>query len=158
MRLFHGSNAGFDRVSLDFAKDRRDFGRGFYTTMIREQAIVWARDLCFRYKAETAFLYEFEFSMTNLNCKIFDDISAEWLNFIVKNRIQGGIQHDYDVVQGPIANDRIYPTITLFLNGRYDVEYTLKQLRYFKPNHQLSIHSAQALSNLVFKEKITWKI
>jgi hypothetical protein len=158
MTLFHGSNVGFDRVLLDFAKDRRDFGRGFYTTMIKEQAALWARDLCLRYKTETAFLYEFEFSTTNLKYKIFDDISAEWLNFIVNNRIQGGIQHDYDVVQGPVANDRIYPTITLFLNGRYDIEYTLKRLMYFKPNHQLSIHSAKALSGLVLKEKNAWKI
>jgi hypothetical protein len=89
MTIFHGSNVDFDRVSLDFAKDKRDFGRGFYTTTIREQAEEWARDL--------------------------------------------------------------------FLNGRYDAEYTLKRLAYFKPNHQLSIHSAKALSNLVFKEKIAWK-
>jgi hypothetical protein len=158
MTVFHGSNIGFDKVSLAFAKDRRDFGKGFYTTTIREQAADWARDLCLRYKTETAFLYGFEFTMTNLKYKIFDAISAEWLNFIITNRIQGGIQHDYDVVQGPVANDKIYPTITLFLNGRYDVAYTLKQLMYFKPSHQLSIHSERALSRLVLKEKNTWKI
>jgi hypothetical protein len=158
MTVFHGSNISFDRVSLDFAKDRRDFGQGFYTTTIREQATNWARDLCLRYKTETAFLYEFEFSLINLKCKIFDDVSEEWLNFIIRNRRRGGVQHDYDIVQGPVANDRIYPTITLFLNGRYDTEYTLKQLRYFKPNHQLSIHSVKALSNLILKGKTTWKV
>jgi hypothetical protein len=158
MIVFHGSNVDFDKVSLDFAKEKRDFGKGFYTTTLREQAADWAQDLCLRHKTGTAYLYEFEFSMGNLNCKIFEDISAEWLNFIIKNRIQGGIQHDYDVVQGPVADDRIYPTITLFLNGRYDVEYTLKRLAYLKPSHQLSIHSIKALSNLVFKEKIAWKL
>jgi hypothetical protein len=158
MTLFHGTNASFDAVSLDFAKDKRDFGRGFYTTAIREQAADWAKDLCLRYKTETAFLYEFEFSLTDLKFKIFDDVSAEWLDFIIQNRKNSGIRHDYDIVQGPVANDRIYPTITLFLNGRYDIEYTLKQLRYVKPNHQLSIHSAKALSNLTLKEKISWKV
>ncbi|GHT67982.1 hypothetical protein FACS1894110_14530 [Spirochaetia bacterium] len=158
MTVFHGSNIDFDKVSLDFAKDRRDFGKGFYTTTIREQAVLWAQDLCLRYKTEKAFLYEFEFSKINLNGKVFDGISEEWLNFIINNRIQGGIQHNYDVVQGPVANDRIYPTITLFLNGRYDVEYTLKKLAFFKPNNQLSIHSPNALSNLVLKEKTSWKL
>jgi hypothetical protein len=38
MILYHGSNVNFDTVSLDFAKDKRDFGRGFYTTTIKEQA------------------------------------------------------------------------------------------------------------------------
>jgi hypothetical protein len=52
MTVFHGSNVNFDKVSLDFSKDRRDFGRGFYTTTIREQAEEWARDLCIRYKTE----------------------------------------------------------------------------------------------------------
>ncbi|MDR0720404.1 MAG: DUF3990 domain-containing protein [Treponema sp.] len=46
MKVFHGTNADFDRVSLDFAKDRRDFGRGFYTTTIREQAADWAESIC----------------------------------------------------------------------------------------------------------------
>lgn len=27
----------FDKVSLDFAKDRRDFGKGFYTTTLKEK-------------------------------------------------------------------------------------------------------------------------
>jgi hypothetical protein len=157
MTIFHGSNIDFEKVSLDFAKDRRDFGRGFYTTTIKEQAEAWVRDLYIRYTTEIAFLYEFEFFIANLNCKIFDGISKEWLNFIIQNRIIGGIQHDYDVVQVPVANDRMYPIITLFLNGRYDVEYTLKQLAYFKPSRQLSIHSVKALSNLALKEKITWK-
>ncbi|MHB9291205.1 hypothetical protein Holit_00277 [Hollandina sp. SP2] len=157
MTVFHGSNVDFDKVSLDFVKDRRDFGRGFYTTALKEQAEEWVRDLCLRYKTKTAFLYDLAFSMTNLNCKIFDAISEEWLNFIIKNRMQGGIQHDYDAVQGPVANDRIYPTIALFLNGRYDVEYTMKQLAYFRPSHQLSIHSVKALSGLILREKITWE-
>jgi hypothetical protein len=62
MTLFHGTNVSFDEVSLDFAKDRRDFGRGFYTTTIREQAADWAEVMCRRYKTETAYLYTFEFT------------------------------------------------------------------------------------------------
>jgi hypothetical protein len=157
MTVYHGSNIDFDKVSLDFSKDRRDFGRGFYTTTLREQAEEWARDLCIRYKTEDAFLYVFEFNKVDLNCKLFDGISEEWLHFIIRNRKQGGIQHDYDVVQGPVANDNIFPTITLFLSGRYDVEDTLKRLSFFRPNDQLSVLSEKALSNLSLVEKRTWK-
>jgi hypothetical protein len=157
MTVFHGSNVDFDKVSLDFAKGRRDFGRGFYTTTIRGQAEEWARDLCLRYKAGNAFLYTFEFTRVDLNCKLFDGISEEWLRFIIRNRTRDGVQHNYDIVQGPVANDRIFPTITLFLNGRYDIEYTLKQLSFFRPNDQLSVHSEKALRNLSLVEKRSWK-
>jgi hypothetical protein len=120
MTVFHGSYIVFSMVSLVFSKVRRDFGRGFYTTKIREQA-------------------------------------EEWLRFIIRNRKQGGIQHDYEVVQGPVANDKIFPTIALFLNGRYDVEYTLNQLSFFRPNDQLSVHSEKALCNLSLVDKRSWK-
>ncbi|MDR0609874.1 MAG: DUF3990 domain-containing protein [Planctomycetaceae bacterium] len=56
MILFHGSNICFDDVSLDFAKAKRDFGKGFYTTTIKEQATSWAENLCRRHKTTTAYL------------------------------------------------------------------------------------------------------
>ena len=43
--LFHGSNYNFDTVDLSKSKDRRDFGRGFYTTTLSEQAEDWAATL-----------------------------------------------------------------------------------------------------------------
>jgi hypothetical protein len=158
MTVFHGSNIGFDRVSLDFAKERRDFGRGFYTTTIQKQAKGWAQDLCLRFKNKDAFLYTFEFNMTDLNCKSFEGISEEWLSFIIKNRMQGGVQHNYDAVQGPVANDRVLPTITLLLNERYEVDEALKRLAFYRLNDRISIHSEKALHHLSFMEKISWKL
>ncbi|MDR1078698.1 MAG: DUF3990 domain-containing protein [Propionibacteriaceae bacterium] len=38
LTLFHGSNTVFDQVELSQSRNRRDFGRGFYTTTIRGQA------------------------------------------------------------------------------------------------------------------------
>ena len=38
LTLYHGSNAVFDEISLEKSRNRRDFGRGFYTTTVREQA------------------------------------------------------------------------------------------------------------------------
>ena len=37
LTLYHGSNYSFDTVDLSKSKDKRDFGRGFYTTTLREQ-------------------------------------------------------------------------------------------------------------------------
>jgi hypothetical protein len=34
--LYHGSNMVFEEVQLSKSRDKRDFGRGFYTTTIEE--------------------------------------------------------------------------------------------------------------------------
>jgi hypothetical protein len=158
MTLFHGSNASFDKASLDFAKDRRDFGRGFYTTTIRKQAVDWAEILCRRNKTKTAYLYTFDFSPVGLTVKTLESISKEWLDFIIANRITGGTQHAFDVVTGPIANDRTMDTIGFFLAGIYSTEEALRRLEYMKPNNQLSLHTVKALSNLNLMEKHKWNV
>jgi hypothetical protein len=43
--LYHGSNHSFEEVDLSKSKDKRDFGRGFYTTTLHEQAEDWAKVL-----------------------------------------------------------------------------------------------------------------
>jgi hypothetical protein len=87
MTVFHGSNADFGKVSLHFAKDKRDFGRGFYTTVIREQAETWAESMCRRYNTKTAYLYEFEFSLAGLTVKMLDSMAPA----IPNSRIVGGL-------------------------------------------------------------------
>jgi len=59
--LFHGSNHDFTGVDLSKSKDKRDFGRGFYTTTIKEQALQWGYNMFNRLGGEGIFLYEFDF-------------------------------------------------------------------------------------------------
>jgi hypothetical protein len=158
MTVFHGSNIGFDRVLLSFAKERRDFGRGFYTTTIREQAADWAEILCRRYKTRKAYLYELEFSLTGLAVKTFDAMTKEWLDFILENRLKGGIVHNYDVVTGPVANDRTVNTLNLYLENELTLEETLNRLTYMYANNQISIHTERALCNAVFIRRAEWKL
>jgi hypothetical protein len=158
MTLFHGTNASFDAVSLDFAKDKRDFGRGFYTTAIREQAADWARVMCRRYKTETAYLYTFEFSAIELAVKNFNAMTREWLDFIIENRIKGGTRHTFDVITGPVANDRTVNALNLYLDGELTLEETLNRLTYMQANNQLSFHTDMALDRLTFMRRDEWKL
>ena len=99
LTLYHGSNCNFTQVDLSKAKDRRDFGKGFYMTTLQTQAQDLAEILYARFGGDGAFVYTFEFELTNkLKMKKFNGISEEWLIFIRDNRIKGGIQHDYDVI------------------------------------------------------------
>lgn len=61
MKLFHGTNRKFENIDLEKSKDKRDFGKGFYTTTIFEQAEKWAKNQLVRYGGEGSFVKEFEF-------------------------------------------------------------------------------------------------
>lgn len=46
--IFHGSNIEFDHIDLEKSHNRRDFGRGFYCTVLETQAREWAHRLYMR--------------------------------------------------------------------------------------------------------------
>ncbi len=149
LTLYHGSNVLFNEMDLSYSRNNRDFGRGFYTTTIREQAEIWAKALSLRYGG-VAYIYTFEFSwVEDLSSKVFDDLNGEWLEMVKSNRTQGGIQHSFDIVKGPVANDDTMPTIALYVDGLLNEEAALAQLAYSEANDQISFHTNKALGYLL---------
>ncbi|MBR6914005.1 MAG: DUF3990 domain-containing protein, partial [Treponema sp.] len=105
--LFHGSDTLFDEIDLSKSHDYRDFGKGFYTTVLESQAKEWAYRLSLRNAKNKHYVYRISYQPSdNLKIKHFDSMNLEWLDFIKKNRANGGIQHDFDVVIGPVADDK----------------------------------------------------
>jgi len=154
--LYHGSNQNFEKVNLAKSKDKRDFGRGFYTTTIREQARDWAEALFDRYKGDGIFVYEMELELTgDITIKTFEGLSEEWLLMVQKNRTLGGIQHKFDIVQGPVANDKTARTIALYIAGIINANDAIERLRTNKANNQVSLHTPAALSHLKMLRRIT---
>ena len=137
MKLYHGSYVAVEKPDISFSRANVDFGRGFYTTPIKEQAISWAQR--FKRKDGQGVISVYEICESKLkeeaSILAFDDYSTCWLDFIVLCR-QGGSNDDYDVVTGGVANDKVFNTIQLFLDGLIDKEESLKRLRYDKPNMQ----------------------
>jgi hypothetical protein len=154
VKVFHGSNCDFAAVDLNFAKDKRDFGRGFYVTTLREQARDWAQTLYTRYRGAGSFVYEFELNIDeDWSVKRFAGLTADWLELVRENRVRGGCSHSFDAVQGPVADDRTHRALALYVAGIYDVETTLRQLRYQQANDQISLHTARALTGLSLTKK-----
>jgi len=154
MKLYHGSNSLFENIELSKSKDKRDFGKGFYTTTIREQAVSWAEAVFDRYGGAGKFIYEFTFETNNdLNIKKFEKADKEWLEFISGNRSIGGIQHDFDIVIGPVANDKTNRTIALYIAGIYNAEMALQLLKHNDLNDQVSFHTEKALSFLILTKR-----
>jgi len=149
LTLCHGSNHNFDAIDLSKSKDKRDFGRGFYTTTLREQAEDWAEALFDRYKGDGIFVYELELELSkDLSIKKFDGLSEEWLIMVQKNRTLGGIQHDFDIVQGPVANDKTARTIALYIAEIINANEAIDRLQFSKNNNQISFHTPAALPHL----------
>ena len=147
--LFHGSNQDFERVYLEKSRNKRDFGRGFYMTTLKNQAVRWAQNMFTRHGGLGRYVYEFVLDISpDLRIKQFNEVDHEWLDMVKRNRVNGGTQHNYDVVWGPVADDDTMRTLALFVAGIYTEDMALQQLSFFKPSDQVSIHTERALSRL----------
>lgn len=144
--VYHGTAFDFENIDLNKLKNRRDFGKGFYTTTIQAQAEAWAKNIALRNNSSTAYVYVYEFTFAEeLNFKVFDGLTAEWLEFIKDNRTLGDVQHSFDVVVGPVADDNTMLTVNRYMNGTYTTQEALERLAYFRVNDQLCINTEKAL-------------
>jgi hypothetical protein len=123
MKVYHGSYAEIDKIEYERCRLYRDFGRGFYVTKILEQADIWASRKG-REKKTKGFVTEFEFIENafehwDLKNKRFNSYNEEWLDFIVTNRNEEIQQpsHDYDIVEGPVADDDVTERINDYIRG-----------------------------------------
>lgn len=151
MILYHGSYLEICKPDLSHSRDNVDFGKGFYTTPIHEQAVKW----CGRFKrrGENGIVSKYEFDMENAECwKIleFDAYSEEWLDFILNCR-SGKDTSDYDIVIGGVANDKVFNTVELYFEGLIDKKEALNRLRYEKPNLQVCFRSPEVIKALRFE-------
>lgn len=149
--LYHGTAADFEQISLRKSHNRRDFGIGFYTTILEKQAKEWGYRLSLREKKKQYYVYQYIFRESdNLRVKRFNALDKEWLEFIKENRSKGGLQHSYDVVIGPVADDNTMETVQLYLAGILTVNEAVERLKYNKVNNQVSFHTEKALRSLQF--------
>ncbi|MDY6172382.1 MAG: DUF3990 domain-containing protein [Fusobacterium necrophorum] len=82
MTVYHGSYTSIEEPKILKGKNVKDFGVGFYCTLIREQAERWAK----RYSTPTTSIYTVRMK-EGLNIKEFSEMTEEWLDFIVHFRL-----------------------------------------------------------------------
>jgi hypothetical protein len=160
MLVYHGSNIEIPAPDVAKGRKRLDFGAGFYTTTLAEQAEAWARRKAYESGSEFGVVSVYEFDENNsLRVLGFGGYDYDWLMFVVNNRRNdaGHASHGYDVIKGGIADDRVIDSINYFIGeiaaGRASDELTsltLKQLSYQKPNDQVCFATQEARSPLTF--------
>ena len=151
MILFHGSFLEIPRPDLQHSRPNVDFGRGFYTTPLKEQAVKWCGKFKRRGKDGVISRYSFdETASSTLKTLKFDAYSEEWLDFILTCR-SGHDTSGYDIVAGGVANDKVFNTVELYFDGLIDKIEAISRLRYEKPNLQLCFRTEAALARLCFE-------
>ena len=157
MKLYHGSSVVVAEPKILPLKPGRtlDFGTGFYTTTSLSQARRWVGTRRDRGEIEEGHVSCFEIaddilSSRELKCLVFEGATRKWLDFVMANRVNGVSEHGYDIVAGPVANDRVYATLTLFEVGQLDVEETIRRLKSYKLVDQFLFHTEKALKSLRF--------
>jgi len=89
-------------------------------------------------------------SNPELKIREFHGVDESWLNFVVDSR--KGVKHDFDLVFGPVANDKVFTTVNLYESGVLDAPAAIAQLRAYKTYDQLSFHTNKVISALKFVE------
>lgn len=89
-------------------------------------------------------------ALMDLNALLFDVPSEEWIDFVMKNRIQKDFTHNYDIVYGPVVNDRVYAAFALYEGGLIDKQNLISELKTYKLVDQYLFHTDKALKTLSF--------
>jgi len=158
MIIYHGSNVVVEQPKILQSERMLDFGMGFYTTSNKEQAVRWSEIVCERREPKTPVLsvYEFDFEMAKRELVIirFDEPSDEWLDFVCNNRSGRDHETQYDIVTGPVANDRVYAVVQYYENGVYDKEEAIKRLKVDALYNQISFYTEKSLTFCRFSKSI----
>ena len=150
MIIYHGSTDIVESPRIIYSVKGRDFGSGFYTTEIKEQANKWAKRLSRIRKKENAFLNIYEFDIDSayreVTVKSFDNYSMEWLDMVVVCRQDSEFRHEFDIVTGKIADDDVGETVQAVIDGLAPKEFALSKLIYMSANSQICFCTEKALS------------
>ena len=157
MILYHGGTDIVEKPAIRPRASGRDFGMGFYCTDIRIQAEKWAkRQGQIRKQAAILNMYEFDldYAKQNLNFKLFDDYSHEWLELVINCRKNFRHSHGFDIVYGKIANDDVGETVQAVLDGLMPMDFALQRLVFMPSNNQYCFCTEKSLLYLGFVESI----
>lgn len=144
--IFHGSNVVVEKPQIIVSGFYKDFGFGFYCTNIERQAKKWAQT-----KKGDSFVSVYNYLPTDeFKVLSFPVMTDEWLDFVVACR--RGIKHEYDIVEGPMADDQIWDYVEDFIEGNITREafWVLAKFKY--PTHQIVFCTQKSLDSIVFEK------
>lgn len=145
MKLYHGSSFEVTNPKILTCGFYKDFGYGFYCTNIEKQAKRWAMT---RGNQHIVNVYNYN-ENKNLNILKFSEMTEEWLDFVIACR--KGTEHNYDIVEGPMADDTIWDYIEDYIENKITREAFWVLVKFKYPTHQIVFATDQALETIKFE-------
>ena len=157
MKFFHGTNQIINNIDLSKGKLRTDFGLGFYIGNNLGEARKWAVKQSTPRQTPTVMGYVlsrliFDPSHLDISRKIFKEPSEEWLEFVKENRRRSSPnslkvepRHLYDIVYGPIADDKVADVVEYYIDGKITISEAVKRAKTIKSITQFSFHTPLSL-------------
>ena len=162
MIVYHGSTVPVEVPKIMNGGRKLDFGEGFYTTSSKEQAIIWAEIVSVRREMSAKFLSSYYFdcekAQNELEIIRFLEPDEVWLDFICANRSGRTISKPYDIVIGPVANDKVYRVVQFYENGVYDKDEAIRRLKADKLFDQILFHTEKSLKYCRFAECVDLEV
>lgn len=142
--IYHGSNNIVSKPKILINGYYKDFGYGFYCTNIKNQAVRWALA-----KRGKHIVNEFEYTLVdNMKILSFDKMTDKWLDFVTDCR--RGITHNYDIVEGAMADDTIWNYVEDFVANRISRSAFWELVKFKYPTHQIAFCTEKSLQCLTF--------
>ena len=151
---YHGSIEIVDNPEIRIPSRSLDYGYGFYTTTSFKQAEDWVkRKLNANSPIGYVNVYELDEDLVkSLKTLLFESPTEDWLDFVMSNRTNKDFNHDFDIVYGPVANDKVYAAFALYEGGIIDKQNLISELKAYKLVDQYLFHTDKALKAIKFIE------
>lgn len=151
MKLYHGSTVIVDKPLVSYGRDNLDFGKGFYTTSMQRQAEKWIQRFISLGKKGIISIYNFDGTdiQKKYRYKKFPEYNEEWLDFVLASRDGSKDYLNYDIIEGGIANDKVFNTVELYFTGLIDKSKALQRLKFEQPNNQICFINQQVLDTVL---------
>ena len=154
MILYHGSIEIVDNPEIRIPSRSLDYGYGFYTTTSFKQDEDWVkRKMNANSPIGYVNVYELDEDLVkSLKTLLFESPTEDWLDFVMSNRTNKDFNHDFDIVYGPVANDKVYAAFALYEGGIIDKQNLISELKAYKLVDQYLFHTDKALKAIKFIE------
>ena len=151
MKLYHGSTVIVDKPLVSYGRDNLDFGKGFYTTNLQSQAEKWVQRFIALGKKGIISIYNFDDTdiQTKYRYKKFFEYNEEWLDFVLACRNGSKEYLNYDIIEGGIANDKVFNTVELYFSKLIDKTTALQRLKSEIPNNQICFINQKVLEEVL---------
>ena len=153
MLVYHGSVEVVENPEIRESNRTLDYGSGFYTTTSYEQAVAWVKRKMAELNKPQGYVCVYELDeqqLRPLNVLYFEDPTEEWVDFVMCNRTIKGFTHDFDVVYGPVANDRVYASFALYEAGLLSKSTLITELKTYRLVDQFLFHTEESLKTIKF--------